>query len=71
MALTEQDKIECRDIAYRIIKEVMSEHIQTCPHGMAMKYSKKMIAATIIGVILGSGLINGGIVLAAIKLMFT
>lgn len=69
MGLTEQDKIECKDIAYRIIKEVMAEHIQTCPHGIAMKYNKRMIAATVIGLLLGSGIINGSIFLAAIKLL--
>lgn len=55
MSLTEQDKIECRDIAYRIIKEVMKEHVVTCPHAVRWR----MIAAVFLGAVLGSGLING------------
>jgi len=67
MALTEGDKAQCMEIARGIIKEVMTEHIQCCPHGISMRVDKKMVAAVIVGACLGSGIAGGGLVLAAAK----
>ena len=60
MALTEGDKAECKEIAREIIKEVLTEHIAGCPHGIAMRVNK----AYIIGVCVGSGIIGSGITLS-------
>lgn len=68
MTLSEGDKSQMMEIARGIIKEVMVEHIQSCPHGIALRVSKKMIAAVIIGACFGSGIAGGGIVLAVAKL---
>ena len=55
MALNEGDKAICSQIAERIIKEVMQQHVKTCPH--VIKW--KLVAAVFFGAILGSGLVNG------------
>jgi hypothetical protein len=36
MALNDGDKAECKEIAREIIKEVLAEHIKSCPHGIKM-----------------------------------
>ena len=65
MALTPGDKAECKQIAREIVKEVLVEHVDMCPHGknlMAAKY----IAA---GACLGSGLAGGGIGVGLMKML--
>ena len=66
MALDEGDKAIMHDIARCIIKEVMSEHIKTCPHGQAMLRTKILL----VGICIGSGIASGGLVLGVTKLVF-
>lgn len=66
MALTEGDKAECKEIAREIVKEVLSEHIASCPHGKTLLASKMFI----IGVCTGSGFAGGGLALGLAKLLF-
>jgi hypothetical protein len=49
VALSHQDIIECKEIAREIVKEVLKEHIETCPHGRALLISKYLIIGMIIG----------------------
>ena len=58
MALTEGDKAQIVEIAREIVKEVLSEHIDSCPHGI--KLGKWWMF--IVGACLGSGLGGGTIV---------
>lgn len=60
MALTEGDKAECKEIAREIVKEVLEQHIASCPHGLALIKSKTFV----IGLFVGSGVISGGSVAA-------
>jgi len=51
------DKAECKEIAREIVKEVLIEHIASCPHGKALLVSKwVLIAIAIAGPLAGSGL---------------
>jgi len=60
MALSSGDKAECKEIAREIIKEVLLEHIESCPHGKIILASKMLL----IGACIGSGLASGGVVYA-------
>jgi len=68
MALTDQDKIECKQLAGEIIKEVLVEHIQTCPHHQAYLVTRARIVGIITGAILASGVTSG--TLAAVIMKF-
>jgi hypothetical protein len=61
MGLTEGDKAICAQIAERIIKDVMQEHIKSCPHNIRWK----LAAALVIGAFLG----NAGIGIALAKFL--
>ena len=37
MTLDNGDKAQCMEIAREIIKEVLTEHIKICPHGVKIK----------------------------------
>lgn len=65
MALTLQDKIECKQIAGKIVKEVLIEHVANCPHHQAFLISKAKVTGLIVGVVLASG-VSGGTVAAAV-----
>jgi len=65
MALSHGDIAECKEIARIIVKEVIKEHINSCPHGQAMKTRWFLM----IGLALGSGASSGGLVLAIAKLL--
>jgi len=65
MALSEGDIAECKEIAREIIKEVLIEHIASCPHGKAILASKMLL----IGMCVGSGFASGSVVLALAKLI--
>ena len=65
MALTEGDKAECKEIARQIIQEVLTVHIQICPHGKTILTSKWLL----IGVLVGSGASGGTLALAIMKLI--
>lgn len=57
MSLTEGDKAECKEIAREIVREVLAEHIHSCPHGIKLLTSK----AYLIGICMGCGLAGGGV----------
>jgi hypothetical protein len=65
MALTDGDKAECKEIARIIVKEVIVEHILSCPHGKTLLASKMLM----IGISIGSGFAGGGLALALAKLI--
>ena len=55
--MTPGDKAECKEIAREIVKEVLKEHIASCPHGKALLVSKwVLITIAIAGPLAGSGL---------------
>jgi hypothetical protein len=64
MALTHGDKAECKEIARVIVKEVITEHIKSCPHGKAMLANKWLV----IGIGLVSGLGSGGLVAVLMRM---
>ncbi len=66
MALNEGDKAECKEIAREIIKEVLLEHIASCPHGKSLLVSKWFL----VGVCIGCSIAGSGISLAMAKIIF-
>jgi len=67
MALNDGDKAECKEIAREIVKEVLSEHIASCPHGKTILASKMMI----VGLFIGCGFTGGSLALGLAKLIFS
>ena len=69
MALTSQDKelikLQAREIAFEVSKEVLAAHIKMCPHGKALLVSKWLL----VGILAGTSLIGGGGVFAIAKLL--
>ena len=65
MALSKGDLAECKEIAREIIKEVLVEHIKSCPHGKTILASKMLL----VGMCVGSGLASGGVVFGLIRLI--
>jgi len=63
MSLNDGDIAECKEIARVIIKEVLIEHINSCPHGKTILASKMLL----VGMCIGSGLTSGSLVFALIK----
>lgn len=61
--LDDGDKAECKEIAREIVQEVLTIHVQVCPHGRTMF---KMLWISI-GIAVGSGIAGGGLVLAVVK----
>jgi len=55
MSLTDGDKAECKEIAREIVKEVMTVHIASCPHGQLLRRSKAWLVGCSVGIGLGSG----------------
>ena len=66
MALTDGDKAECKEIAREIVREVLKEHIMSCPHGRSLLASKMLL----VGLCVGSGLTSGGIVIGLVRLVW-
>jgi len=66
MALTEGDKAECKEIARVIVKEVLVEHIASCPHGKTLLASKMFL----FGICVGSGFAGGSMALAIARVIF-
>lgn len=50
---------ECKEIARDIIKEVLAEHINSCPHHQAYLVSKARAIGVMIGVVIASGVTSG------------
>ena len=65
MPLSEGDKNTCKEIARAIVKEVLVEHIKSCPHGKTILASKMLL----IGMCVGSGFASGGVVFALAKIL--
>lgn len=65
MALNDGDKAECKEIAREIVKEVLTEHVTSCPHGLAMKKSKLLV----IGVFVGLGFAGVDWVMSVLKVI--
>ena len=69
MTLTRTDKIEIKELARAIVKEVLEDynknHIASCPHGRRLL----KFACISIGIAIGSGFASGGLVLGIAKLV--
>lgn len=65
MALSKGDLAECKEIAREIIKEVVKEHISSCPHGKTILASKMFLT----GICIGSGCAAGGVAMGLAKLI--
>lgn len=66
-SLTEGDKAMCAEIAREIVKEVLKEHIASCPHGMTLMKSKSFIIGCIFASGICGGLGGGGLVAIILK----
>jgi len=66
MTLDDGDKAECKEIARVIIKEVLLEHINSCPHGIKLGKLWMLLVGACIGSGIGGGTIVG-IVLKVFK----
>jgi len=65
MAMTEGDKAEIKEMARQIVKEVLAEHVQACPHGQSLN----LLRAKFVGICLGVGVGSGGLVAAVLKVV--
>ena len=68
MALTEQDKIQCGVIAGQIIKEVLTDHVNNCPHHQAYLISRAKLMGVAVGVVVASGVTSGTAATIILKL---
>lgn len=55
---------ECREIAAEIVKEVLKEHIDACPHGRNLA----VLQAKIVGVAVGCSMAGAGTLFGLAKL---
>lgn len=58
-------KLISREVAFKVNKEVLAEHIKTCPHGKSILITKCLL----VGVCIGSGLISSGVAIAVARLI--
>lgn len=65
MSLSDGDKAQCMEIARAIVKEVLVEHVQSCPHGKNLG----LLKAKFIGLCIGLGTASGGLAGAVLKLL--
>jgi len=65
MALSDGDIASCKEIAREIVKEVLVEHIASCPHGKTILASKMFLT----GMCVGSGFAGGGLALGLAKIL--
>lgn len=70
MALTDGDKAECMLIAQIIIKEVLDDHIKSCPHHQAYLVGRAKIFGVICGIIVASGVTSGTMTAIIMKIIF-
>jgi len=63
MTLDDGDKAECKEIARVMMKEVMTEHIASCPFGKRQLRDRAML----VGACLGSGIGGGGVLYALME----
>lgn len=59
------DKAECKEIAREIVKEVLIEHIASCPHGKTLLANRWFL----IGICIGSGIAGGSAALGLAKVI--
>jgi hypothetical protein len=64
MALTDGDKAICAQLAGEIIEKVIAGHIKSCPHGIKLQVSR----AYLVGIILGSSIVGGGVGATILKI---
>jgi len=57
--LTDGQLAQCIEASRIIIREVLTEHIKTCPHHLAFMISRAKIIGVVIGMILASGISSG------------
>ena len=69
MSLSDGDKAECMEISRAIVKEVLKEHIESCPHHRAFLISKARVIGIISGVIAASGITSGAVTAIIVKLI--
>ena len=65
MALSKGDTAILKEVARELIKEVLAQHIESCPYGRSLLVSKWFL----IGLCIGSGVAGGGIVAAVFKMV--
>lgn len=63
--LNDGDIASCKEIARAIVKEVLIEHIASCPHGRTLLASKMFL----IGICIGSGVAGGSAALGLARLI--
>jgi hypothetical protein len=68
--MTDADKNDCKEIARMIVREVMVEHIASCPHGQGVNVFKAKVYGLAIGIGIASGLGTGASVSAIINAFF-
>ena len=64
MALSDGDKAEIKEMAREIVKEVLSEHIQACPHGQSLN----LLRAKFMGICVGVGVGSSGLAAVVMRL---
>jgi len=65
MALSAGDIASCKEIAREIVKEVLVEHIASCPHGRTLLASKMFLT----GMCVGSGFAGGSLALGLARIL--
>ena len=67
--LTQGQIAECQQIGGAIAKEVLKEHIRSCPHHQAYLVSKARFVGLLIGIIVASGVSSGTVVMIVLQTM--
>jgi len=67
--LDEGDKAIIMEIAREINKEVLLEHIASCPHGKLMVKNKMFLVGCTVGISLAGGVGGAGIVMAFARMV--
>lgn len=69
MSITEHDKdwikLKVKDMIFNINKEIIKEHIKTCPYGRSLLITKSLL----VGIVIGAGLLGSGVGVAIAKLL--
>lgn len=69
MSLTEADLALCREQGREIVKEVLKEHIKSCPHHQNYLISKARVIGLFFGVVIASGVTSGTIFAIIMKVI--
>jgi len=65
MSMTHGDKAECKELAREIVKEVLEQYVDACPHGKSLAAMKW----TITGACVGSSIGGGGLAVGIMQLL--